>query len=45
MKFIITESQAKNVLEQELDFGYEDKNDYIRYVLNLKIFLVPFVNY
>lgn len=29
MKFIITESQAKNVLEQELDFGYEDKNDYI----------------
>jgi hypothetical protein len=29
MKFIITESQAKNVLEQQLDFDYGVENDYV----------------
>ena len=29
MKFIITESQAKNILEQQIDFDYDTEKDYL----------------
>jgi hypothetical protein len=34
MKFIITESQAKNILENQLDFNYEVDEDYLYLLCN-----------